>query len=285
MVPLVTPLAADEALDDAGLRRLVRRCLDDGVDALLALGTTGEAAQLADDVRRAALELVVAEAGGRVSVFAGCSDTGTLRTLRRCEDAAACGADFALVCPPFYFVCDDAGTLLRYFRDVADGSPLPVVIYNIPQFAGAAVDVDTVAELSHHPNIVGVKDSSGEGVERLTSRVGEGFALYEGDESRALAALEAGAWGVVPSSANVAGGLWCALRDAAASGEGSKAARLAERLERLCDLYTFSTVFAVIKGALQMLGVCSSVVTRPHPSSDAVDAERLAEVLSGLGLV
>ena len=286
VVPLLTPLSPDEELDEGGLRRLVRHCISGGAAMLLALGTTGEAAQLTEAVRDAALRVVLDENAGAVPVVAGCSDTGTRRTLRRIEAAARAGADYALVCPPFYFVADGPGAIPRYYRSLAAGSPLPLVLYNIPQFCGYALRPESIAELAKVAGIVGVKDSSGaEGaVDDIVRAVDDDrFAVYQGWETQSAQGLREGAWGVVPSGANIVPGLYVQLCEAATAGRWDEAERLQSALARLSALYDFASVFAVTKAALRISGICEgAAVTSPHAGAESVDENALAEVLDHL---
>src|SRR5690606_26084216 len=159
--PIVTPLTNDESLDVAVFRQLIDRLVPD-LDGLLVLGSTGEFALLRDEVAQQAVEIGVEQVDGRIPVYAGVGDTGTVRALERTQHAAAAGVDFALLTSPYYYGIPEEEALARHFLTIADASPIPVLIYNIPQNTYVHVTPALAEGLSAHPNIVGMKDSWGD---------------------------------------------------------------------------------------------------------------------------
>ncbi len=206
--PVPTFFDADEALDLPTLHRHVQRLREAGITRFVALGSNGEAVHLDDDERARVIAVVREAAGGDAHVVAGTGALSTRATIALCRQAAAAGADVALVLPPAYYRGSMSVTALRgHYTAVADASPIPVAIYNMPaNAAGIDLDAETVVALSMHPNIAGLKDSSGN-VAKMAQIVGEardGFVVLAGSASFLLPALAVGATGAVAALANVA---------------------------------------------------------------------------------
>lgn len=160
-VPIVTPFDADGAVDEGRLAELAAALIDRGVAGLAACGTTGEYYAL-DDAERSRVLDVVARAGrGKVTLIAGVGDLSTRRSVERGVEAAALGYDALLLSPPPYSLPTAAG-IRAHFEYAADRCALPIIIYNFPARTGVNVDFDTVAALARHPNIIGIKESSGD---------------------------------------------------------------------------------------------------------------------------
>lgn len=160
-VPIVTPFDADGAVDEGRLAELAAALIDRGVAGLAACGTTGEYYAL-DDAERGRVLDVVARAGrGKVTLIAGVGDLSTRRSVERGVEAAALGYDALLLSPPPYSLPTAAG-IRAHFEYAADRCALPIIIYNFPARTGVNVDFDTVAALARHPNIIGIKESSGD---------------------------------------------------------------------------------------------------------------------------
>src|SRR5438445_8210793 len=145
---LVTPLHRDGSADEAGIRRLVEHVIAGGVHGLLPLGSTGEGAALDEPARRTVLKAVVEVAAGRVPVICGVAQPNLQSALAEVEAAARLGADAVLVAPPFYYPMDQA-SVLAFYRRVAETAPVPILVYNIPQFTKVVVEPATVAALAN----------------------------------------------------------------------------------------------------------------------------------------
>ena len=158
--PMVTPLLADGSLDVRGAERLVEHILAGGVHGLFLLGTTGEAPDLPYEIRRELIERVCRQVNGRVPVLVGITDTIFAESLRFAEFAKTCGASALVAAPPYYFAAGQP-ELVDYYTRLADAVPLPLYLYNMPSQVKVMIEVKTVVELAKHPNIVGLKDSSG----------------------------------------------------------------------------------------------------------------------------
>src|SRR5436305_8274690 len=213
--PLPTFFTTEDELDLATLRRHMLRVADSGIAGYVLMGTNGEAVHLTDDERTqiivTAREVLQSSGYSSMPIIAGCGDSSTRATLAHCQQAAHSGADFALVLPPFYYKGRmDSRSLIAHYRAVADSSPLPVLIYNMPaSTAGLDLDAATICTLAEHPNIIGVKDSAGN-MEKLAQivaitaekRAGS-FRVFAGSAGYLLPALAVVAVGVVAALANV----------------------------------------------------------------------------------
>src|SRR6266704_6680477 len=188
--PLPTFFDQQDELDLVTLRRHIQRLAETGVADYVVMGTNGEAVHLTKEERAQVIEAARDAAGENTTILAGCGEQSTRATIANCQQAARSGANAALVLPPFYFKGRmDSRALTAHYRAVADSSPLPVVIYNMPaSTAGLDLDATTISTLAEHHNIIGVKDSAGNmaklaQIVATTSVAGEGtkhFSVFAG---------------------------------------------------------------------------------------------------------
>ena len=161
--PIPTFFDTHDELDIATYQRHIARLAGGGIRGYVVMGSNGEAVHLNSDERATVIEVARQAAGDEALIVAGCGEQSTRATIRNCEQAARSGADVALVLPPFYYKNRmGSQALLAHYQDVADSSPLPLVIYNMPaNTAGIDLDAATICALAGHSNIIGVKDSAG----------------------------------------------------------------------------------------------------------------------------
>lgn len=277
--PVATPLCEDGELDAEGVQQLVEHLLAGGVHGLFVLGTTGESASLSAQVRRQMIERTSESLQGRLPLLAGVTDTSLTESLDLAHAAHSAGADGVVLAPPFYLPIG-ADQLETYVRRFAEHCPLPVVLYNIPSCTKTAFDLDTVRRLSALPNVVAVKDSSGdmEFFRLLLDEFAgnEDFAVLIGPEDRLAEAVLAGADGGVCGGANVFPELFVAIYHAAVAGEQARAEALQATSRRLIDeVYRIgpnwpTSVMQGIKAALEVRGICRRHTAPPiEPLSDA----------------
>jgi 4-hydroxy-tetrahydrodipicolinate synthase len=227
---LVTPFAAGR-VDPATIRVLVEWQIEEGSSALVPCGTTGEVATLNSDEHRQVVGAVVEAANGRVPVLAGCGSYSTAHSIEMIRAAADVGADAALVVVPYYNKPSQAG-LAAHFREIADASPLPIVVYNVPSRTVADISVDTLAQVAKHPKIVGIKDATGN-LARVTAQrlaCGEDFVQLSGNDDMALGFNAMGGVGCISVTANVAPGLCAEFQKATLERDWGKAIELQDRL-------------------------------------------------------
>jgi 4-hydroxy-2-oxoglutarate aldolase len=205
--PLPTFFDTREQLDLDTYQRHISRLAENGITGYVVMGSNGEAVHLAGEERAQVIEAARQVAGPNAQIIAGCGEQSTRATMRNCEQAARSGADIALVLPPFYYKGRmDNSALVAHYRSVADSSPLPVLIYNMPgNTAGLDLDAATICTLAEHPNISGVKDSAGNMAKLLQigAQAPAHFKVFAGSAGYLLPALVVGAVGAVAALANI----------------------------------------------------------------------------------
>ena len=203
-VALITPFA-EEGVHEQALRALVAFQLQEGTDALIVCGSTGEAATMTADEQRRATEIVVAGAAGRVPVIVGCGGSDTRQVCRLAAQAGPAGADAVLVSAPPYNKPPQRG-LLAHYRAVLDAADLPLIVYNVPGRAAVNVLPETIAELASDARVIGVKEACGDIVQvaELARLVGDRLAIWSGNNDQIVPILALGGAGVISVLANVA---------------------------------------------------------------------------------
>ena len=284
---LATPLSRDEEIDRAGLARVTEYCLEGGVYGVVVLGSTGEFPAMTESMRVTAIATVVEAVDRRVPVVAGCGESGTKRTVHQVKALDGSGVQAALVALPFYYPLDQPA-VRRYYEAVADVSPLPVVLYNFPQMTKISIAPDTLGSLADHPNIVGVKDSSGDFVglqNYLAATVGKEFSVMCGNPALGLAAYVHGANGGIFAGASLAPALCVQVFAAFVDGDLTTAAELQRKTTTIARMGQFGSNSAVIKVGLQRLGICEVYTTSPLGLADVPDVhQKIAAWMEGLGL-
>lgn len=201
--PMITPMTGAEDIDTEALEEFTDFLVQNGMDGLFPVGTTGEFTGLGRDQRRSVIETVVSHSKG-LPVLAGCGGTALQSIHQYIADAADAGADAAVVVTPYYQNATQAG-LTRFYNAVASDSPLPIYLYNIPQLTGNTLESETVVDLAEHPNIVGIKDSSGDFTFflDLLQEAPSSFDVFQGNPTYSLLSLDHGADGLIAGPANV----------------------------------------------------------------------------------
>ena len=287
--PVPTFFHADESLDLETLRIHIGRLREKGIANVVALGSNGEAVHLDLDERRAVIEAIRAAAGDEAQVLAGAGAQSTRETLALCRLAAEAGADVALVLPPSHYGGKMGMAVQRaHFLAVADGSPLPVMIYNMPgNAAGVDLDAETVIALSVHPNIAGVKDSSGNVAKLAAIAAGarEGFAVLAGSAGFLLPAMVVGARGAVAALANIAPRECLRLVELFERGELAEARALQARLIAINTAVTSGYGVAGLKAALIFTARYGGEPRRPLAPLGEGDRARLRGLLAEADLL
>lgn len=255
MVAVVTPMTEAGEIDLQAWEGLLQWHAQQGTDVIVVVGTTGESptvtlAEAGELVRRAVMVL-----GDRVPVIAGTGTNSTAGTIERTRALAAAGAQAALVVTPYYNKPTQEG-LYQHFRAVADASPIPLILYNVPSRTGVDLLPDTVARLAPHPRILGVKESTGSlaRVEELVARCGKDLEIYSGEDPIAVQSIAAGARGLISVTANVAPALVHEMCSHALAGRLEQAEAIDDRLQGLHRaLFTESNPIPV-KWAVAELG-------------------------------
>lgn len=287
--PVPTFFLEDESLDLDTLRQHIGRLRERGIINFVALGSNGEAIHLDPDERRAVIAAIRAAAGAEAQVLAGAGGQSTRETIALCALAAEAGADVALILPPSHYGGKMGMAVQRaHFLAVADASPLPVMVYNMPANAGGIdLDAESIISLSAHPNIIGVKDSSGN-VTKLAEVVAgarEGFVALAGSAGFLLPALVVGAQGAVAALANIAPRECLRLLELYQQGKLEEARALQARLIPVNTAATSGFGVAGLKAALQFVAHYGGEPRRPLAPLGDGERVRLRSLLAQADLL
>ena len=260
---LITPLR-DGNVDEAAFEALLERQIAAGVHGVVPVGTTGESATLTTEEHKALVERTVALARGRVRVIAGAGASATGKAIELVRHAKTVGADGALVVTPYYNRPSQAG-LKAHFEAIAEAVQLPVLLYNVPGRTGVDLADQTVAELSVHPNIVGIKDATGDmgRVSWMRANIAGQFDLISGDDASFLGYVAHGGVGVISVTSNVAPEAMVALWNALRAGDLALARSWQDRLIGLHRGLFIDSSPSPAKYALSRLGLCGEDVRLP----------------------
>jgi 4-hydroxy-tetrahydrodipicolinate synthase len=281
---MVTPFASDGSVDLALAGRLADHLVRHGSDGLVLCGTTGESPTLSWAEQHALFAAVKEAVGGRAALLAGSGSNCTAEAVEATAEAAALGADGALVVVPYYNRPPQEG-LEAHFRAVAAAAPgLPLMLYNIPGRTGCSLDPETSARLLDLPNVVAYKAASGttEEVSRLRLLCGERLAIYSGDDALTLPMLAVGAVGVVSVASHVAGLQIRELIQAFLAGDHTLALARHEALLPLLQALFCTSNPIPVKAALELGGWPVGAPRLPLLSADSTVRERLSSILAAL---
>lgn len=266
---LVTPFR-DGVVDRDAFKALVERQIKEGSSALVPCGTTGESATLSLEEHEAVVEFCVEITRGRVPIIAGAGSNDTQAGIRLVRHAKTIGADAALVVAPYYNRPNQEG-LFRHFSAIADAVQLPLVLYNVPSRTSCDLLPETVGRLSKHPNVVGIKDATGDlgRVALHRELCGPDFILLSGDDVTALGFNAHGGTGCISVTANVAPRMFADLQTATLKGDYGAARALNDKLAPLHKALFTDPSPGPTKYALSRLGLCSEEIRSPlFPAAD-----------------
>lgn len=284
---LVTPFRSDLSVDEGALRSLVEWQITSGIGFLVPCGTTGEAATLSEAEWLRVIEIVSETAAGRVPVFGGCTSNATLDAVAKARKLARVkGLTGILTANPYYNKPGQEGQF-QHFRAIAESVDVPVLLYNIPGRTAANLEPATTLRLSEIPNIIGIKESSGNitQITELLTQVPRGFRVFAGDDSIALPVLALGGAGLVSVASNVIPAEMSAMIRAALDGDWATARSVNKRYFRLMLAHFWEASPAPVKAVMKMIGRGDDVLRLPMvPVSDAA-RKKLEALVHELGLV
>lgn len=277
---MVTPMNADESLDEATLCAQVDRLIDAGVHGLFPTGSQGEFYALSHQEKARIWRLVVEQCAGRVPVIAGTGAASTQEVQVLNQTAAQCGVDAVSVMSPFFITPTQEELYWHYMR-IADDSPLPVYLYNNPGRTHVSLGAPLVARLAQHPKIVGIKDSSGDLTQtmEIIRSTGPAFQVFIGRDSLILAGLNCGVRGAIAATANVVPELVVEIYQAHQSGEDERARAAQNRLLPLRLAFGLSTFPVVVKSALKMIGAGAGPTRGPVGVMSEAEQQSLHKIL------
>ena len=280
---IITPFKRNSAmdLDIPGLKRNVDFIISRGIHGIVPCGSTGESATLSFEEHEKVIEIVVNNVNGRIPVLAGTGSNNTAEAIRLTKAAKDIGADGVLVISPYYNKPNRSG-LVKHYTKLAD-LDLPVVMYNVPGRTGQNLEPDLVAELAQHPNIVGIKEASGNigQISRIIEETqDEDFRVISGDDNITLPILALGGAGVISVAANVDPARMVAMYEAMKEGDYQKALVLHYALSPLFRSMFIDTNPIPVKKAVELLGLAGGPVRLPLDELDEKKTEQLKKILS-----
>jgi 4-hydroxy-tetrahydrodipicolinate synthase len=282
LTAMVTPFDEDGQVDYAQAQRLALALLDSGSEGVVVAGTTGEAPTLTHDEKVRLFEHVVRAVDGRGAIIAGTGTYNTTESVELSRDAERAGADAVLLTTPYYSRPPQEG-IFRHFEAIARAVHIPVILYNIPGRTAANVTAETMLRLAHVPNVIGVKESSGDlkQIARIIEDAPDYFRVWSGDDDLTLPILGVGGYGIVSVASHLAGTQIREMIEAHLAGDGDKAARIHRRLLPLFGSLMSYNNPAGVKYALNQLGYPVGGLRLPLVLPDEDAGERImAEVRS-----
>ncbi len=284
IVAIVTPLQADGGLDLPAMSRLLEWHVAQGTDAIVAVGTTGESATLDIEEHCTVITHVVKEIAGRVPVIAGTGANSTTEAIELTQAAKTAGADACLLVTPYYNKPTQRG-LIEHYRKIAQSVDIPQILYNVPGRTACDMLPETIRVLSEVPNIVGVKEATGDiarGKEVL-QLCGEDFAVYSGDDATSMELMLAGAVGSISVTANVVPAALHEMCRLAIAGDSVAANAVNDKIARLHELLFLESNPIPVKWALKEMGMIGPAIRLPLLEFDEQFHELLREGLKEAG--
>ena len=286
LVAIITPMHEDGSLDLPGMRRLVDYHIQEGTDAIVVVGTTGESPTVDVDEHHEIIKTVVEQVAGRIPVIAGTGANSTSEAVEMNRFAKSIGADATLSVVPYYNKPTQEG-LYQHFRTIAEAVDIPVILYNVPGRTVADLQNETTLRLAQIPNIVGIKDATGnlDRVCELIARAPERFSVYSGDDATACFSILMGGKGNISVVANVAPRLMHEMCAAALAGDLQKARELNFRLLGLHRNLFCEANPIPVKWACQQLGLIGDGIRLPLTPLSSECHERVRVALRQAGLI
>jgi 4-hydroxy-2-oxoglutarate aldolase len=294
LLPLPTPFSADQALAADGLQQNIEKWNATSINGYVMLGSTGERVHLDEREYVQVSECARERVAGEKAFLLGVGQQSTRGTIAEVEVAAAAGADAVLVITPYFYraaITQDA--LLTHYTAVADSSPVPVILYSMPALTGIKIEPETVARLSEHQNIIGIKDSSADiaGLRRTVELVSQSsagssaatrkdFLVLTGNGTVLYDALRAGAAGAILAVGCVVPDLCLEIFRAVKADEYERASALQEKLTPLAQAVTTRFGIGGLKAALDMIGFAGGAVRAPLRSPDEAALQEIAQLLA-----
>jgi 4-hydroxy-tetrahydrodipicolinate synthase len=283
---LVTPFTRTGDLDEKAVRRLGRRQLDAGIHFLVPCGTTGENPTLTLAERVRIVEILVDEANGQIPILAGAGGYDTREVIHLADQMRKAGATGLLSVTPYYNKPTQEG-LYQHFRAIADSTPLPIIVYNVPGRTGCNVEVATFVRLAAISNIVGVKEASGNVAQmcEICRAVGSDFIVLSGDDALTLPLMAIGGRGVISVASNEIPSEMVQMVEAAERGDFAAARAVHNRILPLMQINFIEANPVPLKAAMAAMGLIEETYRLPMVSPKRESKEKIVQVLKDLGLL
>jgi 4-hydroxy-tetrahydrodipicolinate synthase len=283
---LVTPFRQDLSLDEVAMRSLVKRQIEAGIDFLCPCGTTGESPTLKRSEHLRVVEITVEESRGRVPVLAGAGGYDTSEVIELAKELKNLGADGILSVTPYYNKPTQEG-LYQHYRAIAESTDLPIVLYNVQPRTAVNIETATMLRLAEIPNIVGVKEASGNigQIVSVVSRVPQGFLVFSGDDAVTIPLIAMGGHGLISVVSNEIPGEMTQLTRAALNGDFATARSLHRRYQDLMDINFVETSPGPVKFAMARMGLLELAYRLPLVPPQPASQKRIEGTLETLGLL
>ena len=276
---LITPFK-DQKLDITAYKKLLQQQILSGINALVLCGTTGESATLTEKECATLLATAQDEIGTQLPLIMGCGGNDTATVLKKSREAAAHGADALLIVTPYYNKGTKRG-IIHHYLSVAESVDVPIILYNVPSRTGVDLSLDMIEELAMHPNIVAIKEASGniDRIAQIIQKSDKNFSLYSGNDSQILPILSLGGKGVISVVSNILPSQTSQLCRSFFEGDIKNACRLQLKLLPLIQLLFTETNPAPIKAAMSIAGISQNELRLPMATIEAPLFENIKEKL------
>ncbi len=282
---IITPFQKNGSLDEAGLKKLVRRQIDAGIHFLVPCGTTGESPTLTREEHLRVIEITVAVAKGEVPVLAGAGGYNTAEVIELSKAVEALGADGLLSVTPYYNRPTQEG-LFQHYRAIAKAVKLPIVIYSVKGRTGVNVEPTTLARLAEIKNIVGVKEASGDIAQmaRVVQEVPEGFDVLSGDDSSTIPLMALGGTGIISVAGNQIPGEMANLAEDCLNQDFASARAIQRQFLPLMDVNFIESNPIPVKAMMAEMGLCKAVWRLPLVPPSEASMAKIVAVMKQVGL-
>jgi 4-hydroxy-tetrahydrodipicolinate synthase len=283
---LVTPFTKNGDLDEAAVRRLGRRQIDAGIHFLVPCGTTGETPTLSDAERLRIVEILVDDAKGQVPILAGAGGYDTREVIHLAREMERLGASGLLSVTPYYNKPTQEG-LYQHFKAIAESTPLPIVVYNVPGRTGVNVEVATLARLAEIPNIIGVKEASGNMTQmcEVANAVPRDFLVLSGDDALTLPLMAVGGRGIISVASNEIPREMVQMVEAAERNDFAAARAIHSRILALMQINFVEANPIPVKSAMAAMGLIEESYRLPMVAPRPASKEKIVKVLKELDLL
>ena len=282
---LITPFTKSGSVDEPAVRKLAQRQVDAGIHVLVPCGTTGETPTLSPSERRRIVEICVEVAKGRALVLAGAGGYDTHEVMHAASEMEKAGAQGLLSVTPYYNKPTPEG-LYQHYKAIADSTPLPIIVYNVPGRTGCNIDPATLVRLSSIKNIVGVKEASGNVTQmaEICRAVPKDFLVMSGDDALTLPLMAIGGRGIISVASNEVPAEMVQMVEAAEKGDFASARHWHEKLLPIMQINFVESSPGPVKFAMAAMGLCEEAYRLPMVPPRPASQEKILAVLKELGL-
>ena len=282
---IITPFTQDNTIDFESFGKLIEWQIEKGINAIVVAGTTGEGSTLTDEEHREVIKYCVDKVAGRVPVIAGTGSNDATYAIELTKYACECGADAMLLVAPYYNKATQNG-LIKFFEAIADASTKPCILYNVPSRTGCNIQPATVAALAEHPNIVAIKEASGDlsQIAKVASLCGDKIDIYSGNDDQIVPVMSLGGKGVISVLSTVVPEETVAMCKHCLEGNYPAAAKLQLDLLPLVDAL-FSEVNPIpVKAAMAAMEYCENTLRLPLTPMEPQNEAKLLEIMRQMGI-